>query len=264
MLQNTDLKSFDVKMSGTYGKSKLYIEAEDGSRFESEYEYNITNNEHDYTLPEDDGLSEKRLGQGMHDIILKRHFKKNGIDRIDSILLKLEISENSTISYHDAMKKIPDDSKVITLNELKNTAITFANHSDSLDLVFKVGASEEDFDKISVRIESVTADRLGMDKDDFEIKTRSNVAVTKERLDGIIEAVLMRVANIAVMQNRVEKTIENISNTVKNAQLAASAIFDLDIPSEMVTLSQFELQQSAAIESLSRELKAKQNLLKLF
>lgn len=260
----TDLKSFDVKMSGTFGKSKLYLEAEDGSRFESEFDYNITNNEHDYTLKDDDGLAEKRLGQGIHEITFKRHFNKKGVDRIDTLVMKIEISENSTISYKDAMKKIPDNTKVVTLNELKNTSITFANHSDSIDLVFKVGASEEDFDRISVRIEAVTSARLGMDKDDFEIKTRDNVPRTKDRLDGILEAVLMRVADIAVAQNRVEKTIDNLANTVKNAQLAASAIFDLDIPSEMVNLSQFELQQSAAIESLSRELKAKQNLLKLF
>lgn len=259
-----DLTSFDVKLKGTYGKAKLYVEAEDGI-FESELEYNLTNNEHNRNK-EDDGLAEHRLSQGEHTIVFKRSVfdKSKGVKRVDSFSVKMEISSNSTISDIKAGVDVPNNFTLITLNELKNTLVTYKDHSDILDLVFKVGESDDDCDKISVRIEAVTSARLGMDGDDFEIKNLESVPRTLEKIMAIIEAVLMRSADIAIMQNRIAKTIDNITSSVKNAQLASSAIFDLDIPSEMVSLSQFEMQQSAAIESLSRELKAKQNLLKLF
>jgi len=258
-----DLTSFDVKVKGTYGKARFYIEAEEGV-FESELEYNLTDNFHNNEL--DDGLAEDRLEQGQHTIVFKRsvYEKSKGVNRVDTFSISLEVSANSNIEDTHARVVIPDNSTFITLNEMKNTLVTYRDHTDTLDLVFKVGESDEEFDKISVSIEAVTSARLGMDGDDFEIKTLERVPEILDKLAGILESVLMRTADIAIMQNRIAKTIDNITSSVKNSQLATSAIFDLDIPSEMVSLSQFELQQSAAIESLSRELKAKQNLLKLF
>jgi len=258
-----DLTSFDVKIKGTYGKAKFYIEAEEGI-FESEKEYNLTDNFHNNEL--DDGLADDRLSQGEHTIVFKRsvYERSKGVNRVDTFSINLEVSANSDISDAHARVGIPDNSTFISLNEMKNTLVTYRDYTDTLDLVFKVGESDEEFDKISVSIESVTSARLGMDGDDFEIKTLERVPEILDKLSGILESVLMRTADIAIMQNRIAKTIDNITSSVKNSQLATSAIFDLDIPSEMVNLSQFELQQSAAIESLSRELKAKQNLLKLF
>ena len=93
----------------------------------------------------------------------------------------------------------------------------------------------------------------------------------QESLQKIIETIRAAIdtvqsvrSNVAVGDNRLNVADSNIQTSITNSQAAVSAIFDLDIPEEMVELSQSEMMEQSSIEVLSREMRSKQNLLKLF
>ena len=78
------------------------------------------------------------------------------------------------------------------------------------------------------------------------------------------EKFMVNALGTEIGDNRLNVADSNIQTSITNSQAAVSAIFDLDIPEEMVELSQSEMMEQSSIEVLSREMRSKQNLLKLF
>lgn len=261
--KTTDLKSFNIVAKGTYGKAYFTIDAEDGE-FRSVKPYNLTKNQHDSKVS-DDGLAEDRLTQGDHEIKFRRKIIENGEERVDEITLKIEILRNSDIVKGNEALPI-DGANFITLNSLKNTILLYKKTTDSATFEFQVGTKNNDYDRITMRLDAVNTKRLGLDADDIRLTTtdRNQLQKVSDVVDAAINKIVNVQSTVAITFNRIQATNSSIQVNINNSQLATSAIFDLDIPSEMAALSQYELQQAAALDTLSRDIKSKNNLQKLF
>lgn len=280
----TDLTSFDVKIKGTNGMAKLYMEAADGV-LESDY-FNLT--DIDYNENTSSYVAKNRLERGR--VTLSRTMT-NG-QRVDAITIDLnkmktggiidkvngkekEVAEAAAGMKPDTTAANFSDSGYfnnnvfVSLNELKNTVVAYQESSDKTDLSFQVGTGGGDENSVKVTIDSITAFRLQL----IDNKTNLKIELSddQESLQKIIETIRTAIdtvqsvrSKVAVGDNRLNVADSNIQTSITNSQAAVSAIFDLDIPEEMVELSQSEMMEQSSIEVLSREMRSKQNLLKLF
>ena len=286
----TDLTSFDVKIKGTNGMAKLYMEAADGV-LESDY-FNLT--DIDYNENTSSYVAKNRLERGR--VTLSRTMT-NG-QRVDAITVDLNkmktggIIEAAKLTDADAPKNLAmanvgqmaadaagtnpfidsgyfNNNVFVSLNELKNTVVAYQESSDKTDLSFQVGTGGGDENSVKVTIDSITAFRLQL----IDNKTNLKIELSddQESLQKIIETIRTAIdtvqsvrSKVAVGDNRLNVADSNIQTSITNSQAAVSAIFDLDIPEEMVELSQSEMMEQSSIEVLSREMRSKQNLLKLF
>jgi len=155
------------------------------------------------------------------------------------------------------------------LNELKNTVVAYQQSSDKTNLSFQVGTGSGEQNSIKVTIDSITSARLNL----IDASTGKKLELTtdQDKLQDIISTVQAAIdivqtvrSEVAVGDNRINVADSSIQTSITNSQAAVSAIFDLDIPEEMVELSQSEMMEQSSIEALAREMRAKQNLMKLF
>lgn len=286
----TDLTSFDVKIKGKNGMAKLYMEAADGV-LESDY-FNLT--DIDYSETNSSYVAKNRLERGR--VTLSRTMT-NG-QRVDAITIDLNkmktggIIKAAKLTGTDAPKNLAmanvgqmaadaagtnpfidsgyfKNNVFVSLNELKNTVVAYQESSDKTDLSFQVGTGGGDENSVKVTIDSITAFRLQL----IDNKTNLKIELSddQESLQKIIETIRTAIdtvqsvrSKVAVGDNRLNVADSNIQTSITNSQAAVSAIFDLDIPEEMVELSQSEMMEQSSIEVLSREMRSKQNLLKLF
>ena len=286
----TDLTSFDVKIKGKNGMAKLYMEAADGV-LESDY-FNLT--DIDYNETNSSYVAKNRLERGR--VTLSRTMT-NG-QRVDAITIDLNkmktggIIKAAKLTGTDAPKNLAmanvgqmaadaagtnpfidsgyfKNNVFVSLNELKNTVVAYQESSDKTDLSFQVGTGGGDENSVKVTIDSITAFRLQL----IDNKTNLKIELSddQESLQKIIETIRTAIdtvqsvrSKVAVGDNRLNVADSNIQTSITNSQAAVSAIFDLDIPEEMVELSQSEMMEQSSIEVLSREMRSKQNLLKLF
>ena len=140
---------------------------------------------------------------------------------------------------------------------LEETEITEA-------LKFQVGTGFSEADSIAMPLEDITTASLGIEGGLFNLlmdEMLSDVIATLKDASSKVENIRSKVG---VTSSRIDFAAQNLQTSITNSSAAVSAIFDLDVPTEISELSQIELKQVAAIEALSRDVKAKQNLMKLF
>lgn len=261
-----DLKTFNITASGSYGAAQFKLAAEDGD-FYSVKTYNLTNKDHDPRAANPDNLSDNRLTQGVHTVELQRRVMENGEQRIDTITVEFELFKNSDIDGAvNGQSVIPENSSVFSLNTLRNTVLLYKKQLDTANFQFQVGTKNNDYDRITMFIPAVNTKKLGLDENEISLATDNidKLQYVSKVMDNAINMVINCQSTVAITYKRIQATNSSIQINVSNSQLAANAIFDLDIPSEMVTLSQREMQQTAAIETLSRDIRSQNNLLKLF
>jgi len=295
----TDLTTFDVKIEGTNGKAKLYIDAVEG-RLESDW-FNLTDIDYNdgnaadgsYDSSQDNStyIAEKRLERGR--VILSRTITNGG--RVDSIAIDfnklktgglfeqytgMNADQLRTFANQEAGMKATavatfqksasiENNIFVSLNELKNTVVAYQETSDKTNLSFQVGTGSGEENSVNISIDSITAFRLQLI--DNTTNQKIQLIDDQEKLGEVISIISSAIdkvqtvrSDVAVGDNRLNFADSNIQTTITNSQAAASAIFDLDIPEEMVELSQSEMMEQSSIEALAKEMRIKQNLLKLF
>ena len=190
--------------------------------------------------------------------------KSTNLEDIKSEDVKIETNIDSTTKLNGFKKGV-----FVSINELKNTVVAFQKTSDKANLSFQVGTGSSEANSVKVTIDSITPERLNL----IDPTTGKAIELTadQDRLQDIISIVQAAIdkvqvvrSEIAVGDNRLGVADSSIQTSITNSQAAVSAIFDLDIPSEMVELSQSEMMEQSSIEALAREMRAKQNLMKLF
>lgn len=95
---------------------------------------------------------------------------------------------------------------------------------------------------------------LGLDKLSLSDRGLANIAIDK--LDNAINKVSLVRASLGATQNRLEKKIDNLTNTHENITSSESHIRDTDVPQEMMnfTKSQIIAQASQAMLAQTNEL----------
>lgn len=272
-----DLNDFALRIEGKTDNAKFVIRADDGN-FESQ-PFSFT------AESKEEKANAGKLALNANeptDVVLTRNYSKDGEEsRTDTITLRVNFGnvnnktenldvvgtgglvENALTKDYKGLTAYNDDDGVIAnLKELKNT-VAFQKESMSLaNFNFQVGTGTTDEHTINLSIESTTAKSLNIK--DTNVLTVEAAKIASKKVQEAIDKVQIQRSKVAVTDNRIGFAQNNINTSITNSQAAASAIFDLDVPSEIAELSQTELKQTAAIESLSKDMRSKQNLQKLF
>jgi flagellin len=116
-------------------------------------------------------------------------------------------------------------------------------------------------DTITVSIDSLTSDSLGIDTLDISTLTGANTAL--DALDDAIDTVSAARAKIGAQESRFNFSASSISTQTENLQSANSAITDVDIAAEQAKLSTAQVKVQAAVSAESAANQMPQYLLKL-
>ena len=147
-----------------------------------------------------------------------------------------------------------DFSNDVVLEKLGTTTTNISGKEISL----QVGANTSDSQTLKVKIENVSTDSLGLEKDTITKMAKEGKKGTDasndmiKSLDKALERVNTSRANLGAMQNRLETTASNLTTSNENLTAAESRIRDVDVAEEMMNLSKLNLINQAAQAMMSQ------------
>ena len=128
-------------------------------------------------------------------------------------------------------------------------------------LTLQVGANYGQ--TISFGIDNMSASALGVDGTKVDCSTQTKAQGSIDNIDAGIAKVSKQRSLLGAIQNRLEHTISNLDNTAENLQSSESKIRDVDMASEMVTFSKYNILQQAGMSMLAQANQSNQGVLSL-
>ena len=205
------------------------------------------------TVEKTKGEAELYDGQGnaVSGVGLKNHFNEFGVYKEGSL-------------YTDAEGKTAV--KSASISTYINTSSTRV--ADDLSFSLHVGADSAKENKITARIQTMTAASLGIDvlKSTQSGIVDSTGGKATDAID-VIASALQQVSTqrsaLGAIQNRLEHTIKNLDNVVENTTSAESSIRDTDMATEMVKYSNVNILAQAGQSMLAQANQSNQGVLSL-
>ena len=128
-------------------------------------------------------------------------------------------------------------------------------------ITLQVGANEGQ--TMQFAIDDMSAAALGVNGSKVDVTTQKGASNSLANIDAAIQKVSKQRSLLGAVQNRLEHTISNLDNTAENLQAAESGIRDVDMASEMVTMSKYNILQQAGQSMLAQANQATQGVLSL-
>ena len=188
-----------------------------------------------------------------------------------------KISANALDSYFDidattgdaslkTGKKLYTDAQGTTLldaTDIANYVATSQSKTATLTLKLHVGADATDNNQISVDIDAMSADGLGVKNLKVDGSDDTNAKNAIETIKAAIQTVSTQRSALGAAQNRLEHTINNLDNVVENTTSAESQIRDTDMATEMVKYSNNNILSQAGQAMLAQANQSNQGVLSL-
>ena len=133
--------------------------------------------------------------------------------------------------------------------------------ANPLSFNLHVGSESASNNKISVTIESMSAEGLGIK--DLKVNTESDATSSIDTIEAAIKKVSSQRSSLGAVQNRLEHTIDNLDNVVENTETAESRIRDTDMAKEMVNYSKNNILAQAGQSMLAQANQSNQGVLSL-
>ena len=156
---------------------------------------------------------------------------------------------NGNVATQDDVDKMVDSSK--------------AFDTGALTLKLHVGADATDNNQISVKIDAMSADGLGVKNLKVDGADDTNAKNAVETIKEAIQKVSTQRSALGAAQNRLEHTISNLDNVVENTTSAESQIRDTDMATEMVKYSNNNILAQAGQAMLAQANQSNQGVLSL-
>ena len=147
-------------------------------------------------------------------------------------------------------------------NNVMSKSKTF-EYNDALNVSLHVGADSSDNNKISMNIESMSSDYLGIKGLKVSGKTYLQATGSIDTISDAISKVSKQRSELGAVQNRLEHTINNLDNVSENTQTAESRIRDTDMAEEMVNYSKNNILAQAGQSMLAQANQSTQGVLSL-
>ena len=133
----------------------------------------------------------------------------------------------------------------------------------ALTLTLHVGADATENNQISVDIDAMSAEVLGISGLRVDGKDDTNGRDAIETISAALSRVSAQRSALGAVQNRLEHTINNLDNIVENTTAAEAQIRDTDIATEMVKYANNNILQQAGTSMLSQANQSNQLALSL-
>ncbi len=137
------------------------------------------------------------------------------------------------------------------------------SYNKSLTLGLHVGADSDSTNKISLRIEAMSASSLHLTGLQVSGKTSAPATRAIDTIAAAVQKVSSQRSALGAVQNRLEHTIDNLDNVVENTTAAESRIRDTDMAEEMVNYSKNNILQQAGQAMLAQANQSNQGVLSL-
>ncbi len=128
-------------------------------------------------------------------------------------------------------------------------------------LVLQIGDTADDYNKMRISIEDMSA--KGLKIDDLDITTEANASASIDKVKDAINQVSTQRASLGAYQNRLEYTINNLDVAVENLSAANSRIRDTDMAKEMMNYTKMNVLVQSAQAMLAQANQQPQSVLQL-
>lgn len=193
------------------------------------------------------------------------------LQRMKELTIKAQntgvLTEDDRVAIDIEMNSLRDEiDRIASSTTFNGKKILDGSFSDGSPATFHVGASAEDYDKISVTINDMSSKGLSEDgttKFSIDLSTPEASNQTLEAIDSALSKVSNQRAVMGAVQNRLEYTIDNLSTTEENLTAAESRIRDVDIAEEMLEYTKHAMLAQVALTLLSQASKQPSAILTL-
>ena len=166
-----------------------------------------------------------------------------------------DASTNGKIKFN-----IKGDIAAATMTEGTGVGKEFID-SNGQGLTFQIGANGVEDQRVTLNIDDMGADALGVANVDVSDRDSANKAI--DTIDTAISKVSMQRAGLGALQNRLEYTVNNLTTTNENLTNAESTIRDTDMATEMISYTKFNILQQASQAMLAQANQQPQAVLQL-
>lgn len=139
-----------------------------------------------------------------------------------------------------------------------------ANADGSKELVSQIGANAAQEMRISIDdMRAVALNLKSTDGDPLSVKTKGEAAASIKLVGMAFEKVSKQRSKLGAYQNRLEHTINNLQTSAENLTASESRIRDVDMASEMITFTKYNILNQAATAMLAQANQLPQSVLQL-
>ena len=188
---------------------------------------------------------------------LKKYFNEDGT--VKQSLYKKTTGANATFKEIGAEQI----ANYVTVTAAKDKTTVEYEAVKDLVLSFQVGADTTANNKISVSMQSMSAESIGVKGISVTGDDSTNADAAVDTIGEAIKKVSSQRSALGAVQNRLEHTIANLDNIVENTTAAESAIRDTDMAEEMVAYSKNSILTQAGQSMLAQANQSNQGVLSL-
>ena len=188
---------------------------------------------------------------------LKNYFNEDGT--VKQSLYKKTTGANATFKEIGAEQI----ANYVTVTDAKDKTTVEYEAVKDLVLSFQVGADTTANNKISVSMQSMSAESIGVKGISVTGDDSTNADAAVDTIGEAIKKVSSQRSALGAVQNRLEHTIANLDNIVENTTAAESAIRDTDMAEEMVAYSKNSILTQAGQSMLAQANQSNQGVLSL-
>lgn len=123
-------------------------------------------------------------------------------------------------------------------------------NGDNDEVGIQVGINGEDADLITIELQEVTADGLGIDS--LDVSETDDARSALETIDAAINSVNTARGDLGASQNRLFSSLANTQIMLENLSAAESRIRDVDVAFETADLTRNSIMQQAATAVLAQ------------
>lgn len=182
------------------------------------------------------------------------------------------IDKNITVLFDDAGggEFTADNAKTISqktgLNVTEDGSgnLTFKPSSGKVGsggMTLLIGDTADDFNKLTVSVESMSAKSLGIGS--IDVSTQDGATSAVQVIKDAINKVSSTRGDLGALQNRLEHTINNLGVTTENMTAAESRIRDVDMAKEMMNYTKNNILVQASQSMLAQANQTPQGVLQL-
>lgn len=128
-------------------------------------------------------------------------------------------------------------------------------------LTLQIGDTADDFNKLNVSVDSMSAKSLGIGS--IDVSTQDGASAAVDVIKTAINKVSSTRGDLGALQNRLEHTINNLGVTTENMTAAESRIRDVDMAEEMMNYTKNNILVQASQSMLAQANQTPQGVLQL-
>lgn len=181
---------------------------------------------------------------------------EGALDEISSVLLRMRElasqAQSTTISSGDrAVLDTEFQSLIAEIERISQTSEyggTNLLNGSTTTISLQIGSGTATYDSVDLTLASATSSALTLSS--LNISTSAASAVGN--IDTAIDAVTALRGRLGAISNRLDFTIDNLSNSVENLSAAESRIRDVDVAAETANLTRAQVLQQTALAVLAQ------------